>query len=136
MRTSSVAFDVVIDQEVRPGGSPPHRSIEQRRDALRRANEIRVKRAEVKRTVKHRKDPAPLVEQLEDPSEHFETMKVFDLLLSLPKVGRVKANKILRQAAVSPSKTVGGLSERQRDALMSLLPHGSRRLAPARGRIS
>jgi hypothetical protein len=33
----------------------------------------------------------------------------------------VKANKVLQQCRISPSKTIGGLSERQRDELVSLL---------------
>jgi hypothetical protein len=33
----------------------------------------------------------------------------------------VKANKILQQCRISPSKTIGGLSERQRTELVSLL---------------
>jgi len=36
------------------------------------------------------------------------------MLLAVPKVGRVKATKILNSCRVSPSKTFGGLSERQR----------------------
>lgn len=106
--------------------TPPTRSIEQRMTALQRANDIRTKRAEVKRTVKRSKNPQPLVMQLADPASHFETMKVFDLLVSLPKVGRVKANKILRTARISPSKTIGGLSDRQRREVLSLLPAGAR----------
>jgi hypothetical protein len=42
---------------------------------------------------------------------------VFDMLLAVPKVGSVKATKILHSCRVSPSKTFGGLSERQRAEL-------------------
>jgi hypothetical protein len=38
-------------------------------------------------------------------------------LNALPKVGSVKATKILHSCRVSPSKTFGGLSERQRAEL-------------------
>jgi hypothetical protein len=41
-----------------------------------------------------------------------------------PKVGRVKATKILHSCRVSPSKTFGGLSERQRAELAARLEHG------------
>ncbi len=47
--------------------------------------------------------------------------KVFDMILAVPKYGRVKANKILTQCRISPSKTIGGLSERQRAELVTLL---------------
>ena len=58
---------------------------------------------------------------LREPPEYVETAKVFDMLLAVPKYGRVKANKILQQCRISPSKTIGGLSERQRTELVSLL---------------
>ena len=46
---------------------------------------------------------------------------MFDLLLAVPKYGRVKVNKILSQCRISPSKTIGGLSERQRTELVDLM---------------
>ena len=58
-----------------------------------------------------------------DPPEYVETAKVFDMLLAVPKYGRVKTNRILNQCRISPSKTIGGLSERQRSELISLLHH-------------
>ena len=47
--------------------------------------------------------------------------KVFDLLLAVPKYGRVKVNKVLQLCRISPSKTIGGLSPRQRTELVSML---------------
>ncbi|HEY8465641.1 MAG TPA: hypothetical protein VIL04_02430, partial [Solirubrobacterales bacterium] len=62
------------------------------------------------------------VEQLlMDPPEWVESAKAFDMLLAVPKYGRVKANKVLTQCRISPSKTIGGLSERQRAELVELL---------------
>lgn len=102
----------------------PSRSLTQRMDALRRANDVRTARADLKRKVKAKRDPAPIVAQLVEPGDRFETMKVFDALLAMPKVGRVKANKILAAARVSPSKTIGGLSDRQRREVLALLGRG------------
>ena len=56
-----------------------------------------------------------------EPPTYVETAKVFDLLLAVPKYGRVKANKVLTQCRISPSKTIGGLSPRQRAELVALL---------------
>ena len=56
-----------------------------------------------------------------DPPEYLQTAKVFDLLLAVPKYGRVKVNRILTHCRISPSKTIGGLSERQRNELVSYL---------------
>jgi len=39
----------------------------------------------------------------------------------VPKYGRVKVNKVLQQCRISPSKTIGGLSQRQRTELVSML---------------
>jgi ribosomal protein S13 len=45
------------------------------------------------------------------------------MLLALPKVGRVKAAKIMNNCRVSPNKTFGGLSDRQRAELAERLNH-------------
>jgi ribosomal protein S13 len=45
------------------------------------------------------------------------------MLRAVPGYGPVKANKILKQCRIAPSKTIGGLSERQRDELIAHLPH-------------
>jgi hypothetical protein len=49
------------------------------------------------------------------------TAKVIDLLMAAPKRGRVKSTRIMEQCRISASKTVGGLSERQRAALLDHL---------------
>lgn len=97
----------------------PERSLNQRMDALNRANEIRTKRAQLKRDLKAGR--AAIHELLQEPPSYIETAKVFDLLLAVPKYGRVKANKVLTQCRISPSKTIGGLSQRQRNELVTLL---------------
>ena len=48
------------------------------------------------------------------------TAKVFDMLMAVPKFGRVKAARLLNQCRISQSKTVGGLSDRQRHELLTL----------------
>ena len=100
-------------------GLTPERSLTQRMEALKRANEIRTRRARLKRDLKAgRVKVQPL---LLDPPEYLQTAKVFDLLLAVPKYGRVKVNRILTHCRISPSKTLGGLSERQRNELVSYL---------------
>ena len=99
----------------------PERSLVQRMDALQRANTVRSRRAQLKRDLKAGR--TPIHELLLSPPEYLETAKVFDLLLAVPKYGRVKVNKILSQCKISPSKTVGGLSERQRTELVAFMRH-------------
>ena len=88
-------------------------------NALARANEIRTSRAKLKRDLKGGK--AKIEVLLTDPPDWVLSAKVFDMILAVPKYGRVKANKILTQCRISPSKTIGGLSERQRAELVQLL---------------
>ena len=97
----------------------PKRSPDQRMDALNRANEVRALRAQLKRELKARR--VSIGALLLDPPSYLETAKVFDMVLALPKVGRVKATKILQSCRVSPNKTFGGLSERQRAELAARL---------------
>ena len=94
----------------------PERSLVQRMEALQRANDIRTRRAQLKRDLKAGRQPIDSL--LLEPPDYLATAKVFDLLLAVPKYGRVKVNKILGQCKISPSKTVGGLSERQRRELV------------------
>jgi hypothetical protein len=96
----------------------PLRSLDQRMEALKRANDIRVRRARLKKDLK---DGSVHIEQiLNAPPEYVETAKVFDMLMAVPKFGRVKAARFLNQCRISQSKTVGGLSERQRAELVGL----------------
>jgi hypothetical protein len=97
----------------------PERSLVQRMEALQRANRIRSQRAQLKRDLKAGRQS--IGELLLNPPEWLQTAKVFDLLLAVPKYGRVKVNKILSQCRISPSKTLGGLSERQRNELVALM---------------
>ena len=97
----------------------PERSLVQRMEALQRANDIRSRRAQLKRDLKAGR--ASIHDLLLAPPEYVETAKVFDMLLAVPKYGRVKVNKILGQCRISPSKTIGGLSQRQRSELVGML---------------
>jgi len=97
----------------------PERSLTQRLDALNRANLVRTRRAQLKKDLKAGR--ASIHSLLLDPPSYVETAKVIDMLLAVPKYGRVKAGKVLQQCRISPSKTIGGLSERQRAELVSLL---------------
>lgn len=97
----------------------PDRSLRQRMDALRRANEIRTRRAYLKQDLKAGR--TQVIGLILDPPEWLLTMHLFDLMISVPKLGRVKVNRIMTQCRISPSKTLGGLSERQRGEIVSYL---------------
>ncbi len=97
----------------------PERSHQQRMDALRRANDIRSERAKLKERL--RAGDVSITDVLEDPPACVHTAKVLDLVLAAPKYGRVKANKLLERCRVSSSKTVNGLTPRQRKELLDML---------------
>lgn len=97
----------------------PEWSLEQRREALERANGVRVSRAIFKARVK--RQPMLAVEMLRQPRPAFATMKVHALMLAIPRVGPVSANKMLKLTGASPSKTLEGLTARQRHELAFVL---------------
>ena len=112
--------------EVMTDHSVPARARAQRLDALERANLIRMQRATLKRDLKAGR--VSIHTLLQQPPEYIATAKVIDMLLAVPLYGRVKVNKILAHCRISPSKTIGGLSERQRDELVRIF--GERFEAP------
>jgi len=101
----------------------PVSSFDLRMEALQRANNVRVQRAQLKRDLKG--GQVQIDEILLEPPEFVSTAKVFDMLMAVPKFGRVKAARLLNQCRISQSKTVGGLSERQRTELVELFNHRS-----------
>ena len=95
------------------------RSLDSRMIALERANEVRSARAKLKQQLRQGK--VRIDEVLATPPEQVATAKVLDLLLAVPKFGPVRAGRVLSTARVSQSKTVGGLTDRQRAHLIDLL---------------
>jgi hypothetical protein len=97
----------------------PERSLDQRMEALRRANEIRSRRAQLKKDLKD--GQVHITDIIEEPPDYVLTAKVFDMLMAVPKYGKVKATRFLNHCRISQGKTIGGLSERQRSELVELL---------------
>ena len=97
----------------------PDRSPSQRMEALKIANAVRTERATLKRDLKAGR--IRIEELLDAPPECLQTAKVVDVMLAVPRYGRVKVAKVLQRCRISPSKTVAGLSERQRADLIHAL---------------
>jgi len=90
---------------------------EQRRRALQQANQVRSERARLK------KDLATGnvgLAELARPPACARTARVRDLLVALPKIGSVKAGRILTRCGIADTKTLAGLTDRQRAALTNL----------------
>jgi hypothetical protein len=87
--------------------------------ALARANEVRLARAELKRQVADGEISAAHV-ILDCPWEA-ASMTVSDLLTSQRRWGSTRCRKLLQSIPMSENKTVGSMTERQRQALSGLL---------------
>ena len=87
--------------------------------ALEEANRIRFARADTKRALKS--GEVSLYDLLMDPEEEVRGAKVEEMLLAVRGMGRVKVTRVLREAGVSRSKTLVGLTHGQRDRLIRAL---------------
>ncbi len=95
------------------------RSHEQRLQALAQANRVRHLRAEFKRDLKHGR--VALSAAIADPPDYLAAARVAELLMALPRYGRVKTTHLLAHCRVSEKKTLAGLSLRQRRELIAAL---------------
>jgi hypothetical protein len=92
--------------------------------ALERANKVRLARAELKRRVADGElQVADLI--LACPWEA-ESMAVADLLMSQHRWGQTRCRKFLAQIPMSEKKTVGSMTDRQRQTLASMLRSAQR----------
>jgi hypothetical protein len=88
-------------------------------NALRQANQVRGLRAKLKQDL--REGTVRLEQILATSADYLASAEIFDLLVAVPKIGPVKAARLLTIARISPSKTVAALSERQRARLIEQL---------------
>lgn len=87
--------------------------------ALARANQVRLARAELKRKVADEAiDVADVI--LQCPWEA-DSMAVADLLMSQRRWGQTRCRRFLAQIPMSEKKTVGSMTERQRQTLAAML---------------
>lgn len=107
--------------------TPPNRSLAQRRAALARANAVRSARADLKvRLGAERTTDRAVAVLAEDTDgiidpDHVATMRVRDLLMAIPGMGRRRVDRLMVALYISPSKTIGGLTDRQRGELIEQL---------------
>ena len=86
---------------------------------MEEANRVRFARADAKRDLKSGR--LTLYDLLMDPSEELKGAKVEEMLLAVRGIGRVKVNRIMREAGISRAKTLVGLTHGQRDRLIRAL---------------
>lgn len=95
----------------------PSLSEEQRRQALEKAAEARRKRAEIKAQLKNGSLGLTEILRRADGDDTLGKMKVAAMLEALPGVGKVRAQKVMEELNISPSRRLRGLGEKQRQAL-------------------
>lgn len=82
---------------------------EQAMVALSRANEIRMKRAALKRSIKAREiDREGVGQILLDPPDDIRGMRVAELITALPGFGPTKQRVLLRRAGIASTTTIEG----------------------------
>src|SRR3712207_2758327 len=86
---------------------------------LFRSNRVRFARAATKRWLKS--GELSIYDLLMNPSEELKGAKVEEMLLAVRGMGRIKVTRLMREAGVSRSKTLVGLTHGQRDRLIRAL---------------
>jgi hypothetical protein len=97
----------------------PELTDEQRKAALEKAAAARHARAELRDKIKNGEVTVEEVLNSEDPIA--TRMKVSALIESLPGYGKAKANKIMVELNIAPTRRVQGLGARQREQLLEVL---------------
>ncbi len=102
----------------------PPLSSEQRAEALHKATAARKARADLKDRLKH--GDVTLAELLDagESDEVVGKMRVAAVLESLPGIGKVRAEKIMRELRISDTRRIRGLGGNQRKALLEELGRG------------
>jgi hypothetical protein len=101
--------------------TPPSLSPEQRAAALQKAAEARTARAELKERLKMGQLSLADALASADSDDVVGKLKVVTLLESLPRVGKVKARKVMEDVGIAENRRVRGLGAQQRQALLEQL---------------
>lgn len=102
----------------------PELTPEQRAAALEKAAAARRARAELKDRLKKGETDLKTVLKSAETDEIIGKMKVSALLEALPKVGKVKAQEIMTELEIAPTRRLRGLGDRQRRALLERFGFG------------
>ncbi|WHT22658.1 integration host factor, actinobacterial type [Crossiella sp. CA-258035] len=99
----------------------PQLTAEQREQALAKAAEARAARAKIKASLKG--GETTLAELLTRcaTDEQVRKLRVAEVLRSLPGVGPVRAGKIMANLEIPDNRRLGGLGEKQRSGLNTVL---------------
>ncbi len=100
--------------------SLPYLTEDEKLSALKKAQEMRSKRAELR--LKLKKGSVSLQEVLNSADDEvIARMRVTYLLQSLPQVGKVTSDRIMCEIGINENRRVQGLGKRQREQLLERL---------------
>ncbi len=109
------AAAAVSTSEVSGDGDAP-----QHLRALERANQVRLARAALKRSIA--RGEVSVADVIQESPWETETMTLAELLRSQPRWGRTRTRKLLASLSLGENKRIESLTERQRSLLVSRLP--------------
>ncbi|NLJ79754.1 MAG: integration host factor [Firmicutes bacterium] len=100
--------------------SLPYLSQEEKMKALKKAQEMRSKRAELRAKLKN--GSISLQDVLDSADDEvIARMRVTYLIQSLPQIGKVTSKKIMSEIGINENRRVQGLGKRQRNELLKRL---------------
>lgn len=97
----------------------PHLDDEARRQALEKAAEARTVRAELKQQLKSGEVDFREILRRADTNEVVGKTKVSAVLEAMPRLGKVRARKLMERLDISPSRRLRGLGSNQREKLLA-----------------
>jgi hypothetical protein len=97
----------------------PHLSEEQRQQARDAATQARRRRADVKQRLRTGRMSIRDVLELAGTDEVVAHTKVMDVLKSQPRVGDVRAGKVMERLRIAPNRRLRGLGKHQIDGLIA-----------------
>lgn len=104
----------------------PQLDDESRRRALEKAAEARKIRAELKQQLKSGEIDFEEVLRRADSNEVVGKTKVAAVLEAMPRLGKVRARKLMERLDISPSRRLRGLGVNQREKLLAEFELGGR----------
>ncbi|MCL6590857.1 MAG: integration host factor [Firmicutes bacterium] len=98
----------------------PKLSLEEKQKALEKAQLVRSQRAQIRHNLKNKKITIGEI-LAENDDGVVSRMRVTYLLESLPRIGKIKAKKIMNDIGIDEARRIQGLGIRQKKALIEKL---------------
>lgn len=97
----------------------PPMSDEQRAQALEKAGAARRQRAEIKALLKTGSLTLAEVFERAETDDIVAGTKVYPLLASMPRMGKIKATRLMEELGIPDNRKIRGLGSRQRENLLN-----------------